>query len=621
MKKRLGIYFFFNKDGVVGDYVVYFLRKLREHCSEICVVVNAPLTPEGRGLLQENSDRLLVRENSGFDSWAYKYAIESYGYEVLKTYDELILTNFTSYGPIFPFNELFDEMSSRNCDFWGINRHPEIPMFLTTESDSYLFAHLQAHFMAFRSTILNDASFKLYWETLKPVNNYSEAIVNHELRCTRFFEERGFTSSAYVNFDKYRTIADNVSVMCADKLLIEERNPLLKRKVFFADNVLWLNNGSAHAAMDCLAYTERDTDYDTGLIWQDLLASQKMSVLRNSLHLNYFLSKSKSLVKPSNKKLALVIFVYYDDLLDYCYNYIQSMPNGSDIYVISSKQELLDKYKENFKNNSIYNVFYRLVNCQGRDVAGYLIGAKDVFFDHDYICCVHDKKSLNAKNALIGQEFSHYCFENNLASKAFVENVIDTFETHPYLGLLVPPPINYGQYYFTLGPEHGVNLKNLHELYEKLGLTIPFDESPVAPYGSMFWVRGGALKSLFNHQWKYSDFPKEPAPADGTIMHAIERVYPLCVQQAGLYTGWLATEDLAKCYLDNNVYMLEEYNKILLRKLSPAFDFRTILASLDEFRGLSFKRVLYLFLTIVNQRYFSEFKLNWLKKIVRRILK
>ena len=622
MKKRLGIYFFFNKDGVVGDYVTYYLKKLREHCSEICVVVNAPLTTEGRMALEKNADRLLVRENKGYDSWAYKYAIENYGYERLKSYDELILSNFTCYGPIFPFDELFKEMDSRPCDFWGINRHPEIPIFLTSDKNSYIYAHLQSYFLVFRSTILKDIAFQNYWETLEPVNNYQEAIVNHEIRCTRFFEGKGFTSSSFMNYEKYSAIVnDNASLLCADQQLIKDRNPLLKRKVFFLENIQWLENGLGHTAMDCLAYIKDHTDYDSRLIWQDLLATQKMSVLRSSLHLNYFLPKTVLLSEPKNKKIALVIFVYYEDLVDYCYKYILSMPKGADIYIVSSKQELLNNYKSIFSNNSDYNTAFRLVEPLGRDVAGYLIGARDVFSKYDYICCVHDKKSLGTKKALVGQEFSHYCFENNLASKIFVENIITTFNNHPFLGLLVPPPINIAQYYFTLGPEFGANRKNLLLLYKKLRLTVPFDDSPVAPYGTMFWVRGGALKYLFNYNWQYSDFPKEPAPTDGTIMHAVERIYPLCVQQSGYYTGWLATEDLAKCYLDNNVYMLEEFNKVLLQKLGPTFNFRMILAYLNSMSGLTFKNVLYLFLAKVNQRYFSSFKLVLLKKLIKRILK
>ena len=54
--------------------------------------------------------------------------------------------------------------------------------------------------------------------------------------------------------------------------------------------------------------------------------------------------------------------------------------------------------------------------------------------------------------------------------------------------------------------------------------------------GSMFWVRTKALKGLFAHDWEYDEFPKEPIETDATVLHALERLYPFCVQNEGSYS-------------------------------------------------------------------------------------
>ena len=212
---------------------------------------------------------------------------------------------------------------------------------------------------------------------------------------------------------------------------------------------------------------------------------------------------------------------------------------------------------------------------RGRDVAAYLVAASDVYSKNDYICCVHDKKTAQIQY-LSGSDFAYHCLENTLASPEFVENIITTFENNSNLGMLIPPTIIEGDFYPTLGLEMGNNLAQYKELYKKLKFTIPFDEDLVSPFGTMFWVRGKAFKSIFNHTWKYADFPEEPLPTDGTILHAIERIYGYAVQNDGYYVAWCATTDYISMYLDNLIYSHRELNKII-HKYVGIFNFSSTL--------------------------------------------
>jgi lipopolysaccharide biosynthesis protein len=44
------------------------------------------------------------------------------------------------------------------------------------------------------------------------------------------------------------------------------------------------------------------------------------------------------------------------------------------------------------------------------------------------------------------------------------------------------------------------------------------------PQGSMFWAKSSALSKFLRLPLKYTDFPSEPIPADGTILHILERL-------------------------------------------------------------------------------------------------
>ena len=91
---------------------------------------------------------------------------------------------------------------------------------------------------------------------------------------------------------------------------------------------------------------------------------------------------------------------------------------------------------------------------------------------------------------------------------------------------------------------------------------MPMDEKhpPMAPFGSSFWFRTAAMKPLFEKQWTYDDFPQEPFQAtDGSILHAIERIYPYAVQEAGYYSAMLMTTDYAAIDIGNLTYYAQGY--------------------------------------------------------------
>lgn len=52
------------------------LNSLKPYFTEIFVVCNGKLTEEGGFFFSEITPNVLVRENKGFDVWAYKAAID-----------------------------------------------------------------------------------------------------------------------------------------------------------------------------------------------------------------------------------------------------------------------------------------------------------------------------------------------------------------------------------------------------------------------------------------------------------------------------------------------------------------------------------------------------------------
>jgi hypothetical protein len=63
----------------------------------------------------------------------------------------------------------------------------------------------------------------------------------------------------------------------------------------------------------------------------------------------------------------------------------------------------------------------------------------------------------------------------------------------------------------------------------------------------MFWARTAALRPLLDLGLSFGDFPPETGQTDGTLGHAIERLYLYACERAGF--GWLKLANPA-LYID-----------------------------------------------------------------------
>lgn len=71
------------------------------------------------------------------------------------------------------------------------------------------------------------------------------------------------------------------------------------------------------------------------------------------------------------------------------------------------------------------------------------------------------------------------------------------------------------------------------------------------------------MKKLFAFNWNYTDFPEEPNQIDGTLLHAVERIYPYVVQDAGFYPAYVQPDFLASLNLMNMTFYNRELNEVL----------------------------------------------------------
>ena len=108
--KRIAIYVIYDKDGILDNYRVYYLKELRKVTDTIVAIVSGTLTPESRDQLETLVDDICVRENTGLLAGSWIDGIKHIGWNELDNYDELLMLNDSFFGPFFSLSQMFDTM-------------------------------------------------------------------------------------------------------------------------------------------------------------------------------------------------------------------------------------------------------------------------------------------------------------------------------------------------------------------------------------------------------------------------------------------------------------------------------------------------------------------------------
>lgn len=560
--RRIGLFQMYDKDGIVEDYITYLLDDITKCFDEFVIIVCGEVKDEGLNKLKKYTNRIFVRDNYGFDAYAFKEAIINYLQpNELSNYDELVLFNDTFYGPFYSFKYIFDEMSNCEEDFWGLTKHAE----------NYEFReHVQSYFLVIKKRMLCSKDFCNFWKELDIGEIcFKNLVHNYEVHFTDYFDKKGYTYTTYVKDDELNTSENNYNhYACSPYTLISKyRMPIVKKKVFTESKNLFVAAGEEiQLTYD---YIKDYSEYDINLIWNDLLRKYEMYDLKNNLNLNYILPDDELLGDLSIPKTVVIAHITYEELVEDCFAYLRRIPKEIDIVITSYKDSIIEKVNElSFKGRSVKA---KKVQNRGRDVAAIFVACKDLIDKYEYVCFVHDKRTTgNGGMYAIGASFHELVWENMLKSEGYIRRIISLFNNEPKLGLLCPPKPLHSDYRNLNVSEWGVNFEGCLELAKKMGYErLPKKNKPPFCLSTCFWCRKEALYSLWSAGLKYEDFPEEPTPRDGALNHIVERMLVLAAQNAGYYSGIVETTKYASLDLQNReIWLRGDFTNSLKRSLN-----------------------------------------------------
>ncbi len=265
--KRIGIFVFYDKAGIADNYVYYLLDKVTKVLDDLIIVVNGIIDMDTEKRFQKYTNHVHVRPNEGFDAEAYREVILSSKYE-WNTYDQVIIFNDTFYGPFVDMNLIFDEMQKQEVDFWGLSKWKEGKAGLFEQQ--VLPDHVQGYFVVFEKTILQDAAFMDFWNSMPKIETYLDAIQHFEVNLTQFFIKRNFTYGSWIDRNgenDYLEPGITIYNKFPYELMKHYDFPVIKRRA--------LGIGNFRNARKAIEYIREFTEYDVQLITEHLSRIQQ----------------------------------------------------------------------------------------------------------------------------------------------------------------------------------------------------------------------------------------------------------------------------------------------------------------------------------------------------------
>ncbi len=557
--KRAIFYLFYDPQGVVDDYIPYKLERLKPFADLLIVISNGAMNDAGRASLEGIVDEIWDRENIGFDVWGYKTAIERLG-DRISEFDELILMNYTWFGPVGDFGPLFERMSAREVDFWGVTDHGAVtPNPFTMEGT--LPAHIQSHWIASRRRLLESEDWAAYWRDMPMITSYTDSILQHESRFTRHFSELGYTYEvAYPNENYPGSLHP---IFQRAEQLIEEGCPVMKRRPFFHDP-LYMDR-QAVIGRWILAAAARH-GYPEELVLQNMARTAEPRILNTAASL-FEILPDQQVAYDEEKPLRLLaaVHIFYEDMTDELLDRLTSLPSSYDLVVTTTSEEKAEFIRERIADRADPLVGAAEVRVlpsnRGRDLSAFFIGTRDRILsgDYDLVVKVHSKKTVQQVGG-VGEFFKRQQLWNVLGTPGYTANVIGLFQKHEGLGAVFPPMVHIG--FPTMGGAWFTNKEPMAEYEEKLGIHVPLDDiSPLAPMGAMWIARPEAMALLFAVEYEYEDYQPETEHGDGSLAHVQERAIAYAAGELGYHVRTISTTDYAAISHTYLEYKLDRYSE------------------------------------------------------------
>lgn len=213
--KRLAIFAHYDKDNIIDDYVIYYLKELKKSFETIIFVSDSDLQQEQLCKIVDIVDYVQAYKHGEYDFGSYKY-----GYfiarknNLLLDVDELLLCNDSCYGPVCSLAPILEKMSGSDADFCGLF---ENKFGLYGE----ILPHIQSWFILMKKNVFLSDKFDDFISSVTHKEKKLDIINDYEIGFTR-------EMSKYFKYFALYSSDNSNAVTSATPILLDKAFPFIK---------------------------------------------------------------------------------------------------------------------------------------------------------------------------------------------------------------------------------------------------------------------------------------------------------------------------------------------------------------------------------------------------------
>lgn len=226
---RIAIFAHYDSHNVIEDYVIYYLSELKKVVDKIIFVSDSNLEQHELEKVNNYVIHSIVGHHGEYDFGSYKrgyiYAKEQ---GLLNDIEEFILLNDSCYAPLFPFDEMFNQMSSQELDFWGVTSNPAGISIIDNRPVETDLKHIQSYFITFKPQVFLSNGFDSFMKNITHQETKEAVIAHYECGLTDYLVKLGFKYDVYCKLGSQIRGAHIHNYVF---LIKKERSPFLKRSI------------------------------------------------------------------------------------------------------------------------------------------------------------------------------------------------------------------------------------------------------------------------------------------------------------------------------------------------------------------------------------------------------
>ena len=237
-------------------------------------------------------------------------------------------------------------------------------------------------------------------------------------------------------------------------------------------------------------------------------------------------SENGAAVQPAVAEVrsALHVHCYYPELLPRIMQGLLLNQARPDLLISVARDDAQKEVREMLESYPA-NVLVRKMANRGRDLGPLFTGFRaDILGRYDIIGHFHTKKS--PYHEAFGERWMEFLREHLLGGRArMVDTIFARMHQDRSIGMVFPDD------------PRAEGWRANRDLALALAPRMGLDALPANfwfPLGSMFWARVDALAPVWRLGLSWDDYPPEPVPVDGSMLHALERLLGLGAPGVGL---------------------------------------------------------------------------------------